>query len=121
MAFQFSTKAQWVHMSISSQSDPKGLERLRYSKYDKLKIGKYSHFEAESCQKYRLYGKKFRIKVFRISVSYQQLSGAHMSVSSQSGPRGLLSSQIRYTKNSFEKYRKYRYFMIYYRYKTIYR
>ncbi len=28
-----------------------------------LKIGKYSHFEAESCQKYRLYRKKFKIKV----------------------------------------------------------
>ncbi len=63
-----------------------------------LKIGKYSDFEAESCQKYRLYGEKFKIKAFGISISYQKLNGAHMPVSSQSGPRGLLSSQIRYKK-----------------------
>ncbi len=34
---------------------------------------KYSHFEAESCQKYQLYGKKFKIKVFGISISYKKL------------------------------------------------
>ncbi len=43
-----------------------------------LKIGKYSHFEAKSCQIYQLYGKKFKIKVFDISIPYQKFSGAHM-------------------------------------------
>ncbi len=61
-----------------------------------LKIGKYSYFETESSQKYQLYRKKFKIKVFGISISYQKLSGAQMPVSSQSGSRGasLFSNKI---------------------------
>ncbi len=33
LALQFHTKAQWAHMSISVQSGPRALERLRYSKF----------------------------------------------------------------------------------------
>ncbi len=57
-------------MSVSPQSGPRGLKDYYIQNIIMLKIGKYSHFEAESCQKYRLYGKKFRIKIFGISISY---------------------------------------------------
>ncbi len=36
---------------------------------------KWINFRAQHCQKHRLYGKKFQIKLVKILISYKKLSG----------------------------------------------
>ncbi len=66
-------KTQWAHMSIFPWSGAMGLQRFPCSKYYKVwKWENKNDSDAERCQKYRLFTKKFQINVVEPHC-YQQM------------------------------------------------
>ncbi len=66
-------------MSISLNNETRDLQRFTFLKYyDALK--EKIHFTAECCQKYRLYRKMLRKKLFRIKFPSKKSGGPYVYI-----------------------------------------
>ncbi len=69
----FLQTTQWTHVFISSRSGARGHQR--FVNFERVHWnGKYVHFRAEHCRKYRLYPKMLYLKVVQNYFSYKNLT-----------------------------------------------